>query len=107
MDYTALEKFIERMDIEILYNIDRAFITSTGRRYICVEVRAYYKKKETYNYYHCWEFTNQGLAEYDDGNQVMGVRDGVFAYIGDDYMVDFYFRNKALDLAKKYFEKSK
>jgi len=104
MDYPALEKFIERMDIEVLFSIDRSFISSTGKRYICVRIEAFYKEKKTYEYYHCWEFTNQGLAEYDDGNEVIGIGDGIFVYLGNEHMVDLYFRKKALDLAKKHFE---
>ena len=105
MNFPALEKFIERMDIEVLYLIDRSFITSTGQRYICVEVRAYYQKKETYRHYHCWEFTNQGIATYEDGNEVISIEDSIFAYLGQNWEVDFYLKKKALEVAKREFKK--
>lgn len=105
MEFPALEKFIERMDIEVLYIIDRSFISSTGKRYICVQVKAFYEKKETYSYYHCWEFTNQGLATYDEGNEVIPIGDSIFAYLGRKDEVDFYFKKKALEHAKKEFKR--
>jgi len=105
MEFPALEKFIERMDIEVLYILDRSFFSSRGQRYICVEVKAYYQKKETYRYYHCWEFTNEGLETYEDGNSLIGAGDGIFAYLGSNDMVDLYFKIKSLDYAKKAFKK--
>ena len=105
MEFPALKKFIEVMDIEVLYTLDRSFLSSTGKRYICIEVKAYYRKKETYRYYHCWEFTNQGLETYEEGNELIGAGDGIFAYLGSNDMVNLYFKVKSLDYAKKVFKK--
>ena len=105
MEFPALEKFIERMDIEVLYILDRSFFSSTGQRHICVLVQANYQKKETYRFYHCWEFTNEGIPTYDDGNELVGAGDGIFAYLGSNDMVDLYFKVKAMRYAEKVFKK--
>ena len=105
MEFPSLEKFIERMDIEVLYSFERTFISSTGKRYICIGVHAYYQKKETYTYYHCWEFTNDGHATYEDGNEVRSVGDSVFAYLGRKDDIDSYFKEKALKRAKRELKK--
>lgn len=107
MEISSLEKFIESMDIEVLYIVERTFIGSTGKRYICIGVHAYYQKIETYTYYHCFEFTNQGEATYEDGNEVRSASESIFAYLGEKDLVDSYFKEKALKRAKREFEKYK
>ena len=99
----ALEKFIERLGIEVYYDIDRDVMTSTGKKYICVGIRAYYKDEETYTQYHCWEITNTGHMTYEDGNEVRGVGESIFNYLGDNDEVYRYFRNKAKEYGKEYF----
>ena len=105
MEFPSLEKFIERMGIHVIYDLERSFIDSKGKRYICIGVHAYYQGEENYTYYHCWEFTNQGIPTYEDGNEVRSVQDSVFSYLGNKDMVDLYFKVKAMNLAKREFEK--
>ena len=87
MEYPALEKFIERLGIDVEYDIDRDIITPGGKRYICVGIYAYYELEETYNQYHCWEVTHTGHMEYEDGNEVRGVGESVFVYLGDNIKI--------------------
>jgi hypothetical protein len=43
---------------------------------------------------------------YDQGNTVMGVREGALAYFGDNDAIDNYFDALARDKAKEFFDKS-
>ena len=104
MEFPALEKFMKTMNIDVHYEIERSFINSSGKRYACVGVLAYYMRKQTMVQYHCYETTNQGLITYSDGNQVMGPGDGIFSYLGEDDNVERYFEEKAREFVKKYFE---
>lgn len=104
MKYPAIEKFIETMGIKVDYVVERDFITSKGKRYACIGVHAFYKKQETYTQYHCYETTNTGIITYEEGNEVRGVGDSIFAYLGDDRDVDRYFEEKARNFAKNVFE---
>ncbi len=94
---SAIEKFMERMGIYIRIAVFREYISSRGKKNICVGLTAYYKDDPTYVVYHCYEITNTGLMTWDESNLEMGVRDGIFRYLGDDSGVDDYFKKKTYD----------
>lgn len=101
MDNTVLEKFMERMGIKVKYSIERDFLTTSGQRYMCVEVDAKYRDEINYLQFHCYTFTNKGIPTYSDGNDIIGVQDSVFAYLGENFEVDLYFRKKSFEILQK------
>ena len=104
MDFSSIEKFIQTMGIEVKFDVERDFINSSGKRYMCIGIHGYYLGEQSYVQYHCYEITNQGLMMYSDGNEVQGVRDSIFAYLGEDKLVERYFEKKAREFAKSFFE---
>jgi len=103
MDDIAIEKFINTMQIVVNIKPDRYYIDSRGKRNVCIQIKAYYKSELSYEQYHCYETTNVNLISYSEGNEVKGVRDSIFAYLGEDDEVDRYFEEIARKKAKKFF----
>lgn len=104
MSDDSIEKFIDNLGITYNLSISKSYRDTVGRKSVCIEIIVNYKNIPQYIQYHCYNFRN-GKIVYDQGNQVMGVKEGVLAYLGDNSAVDNYFDNKSRILAKQFFEK--
>ena len=105
MEYPALEKFIDMLDLKVTIELNSVGLKQTWGKFVCCHVLVSRKGEVEYSQYHCYVPGINGL-KYSEGNQVKGVRDGILAYLGDDKKVDNYFESKTRKLAQKYFEKN-
>ena len=99
---SVVEKFMNTMGITYDIELDRGGI-SRGERFICYKVVASYKGKKEYEEYHCYN-VRRGSVHYDEGNQVIGPSQGIFAYLGMDSDVRKFFETKTRQLAKNFFD---
>lgn len=100
-----LKKFIDTMNIKVKFDITRTGIDSDGKKFICVEILALYEGELTYVQHWCYK-DKGGRRGFDnfDGNEIMGVRKGVFAYLGNDKVVEFALENEAKKFAKQMYD---
>jgi hypothetical protein len=107
MEYSALEKFIDRMGITysiktgpviLVANPKNPFNRTLPR--ICVDITVDYLGELQYGQVHCY-ILDEGKLQYREGDRSMKISDGVLAYLGDNDKVDEYFdqlaRKKALE----------
>ena len=97
----SLRKFFNTMEID--YFIDKTNEGyGYGGRYVCYEVLVRRKGKDEYRQHHCYN-NKRGGVNYDHGNEEIGVRDGILAYLGNEKEVDNFFEEKTRQRAIKYF----
>jgi hypothetical protein len=99
----ALKKFMDSMGIE--YKVEKTNIYHQGERgtnVICVRVSVTRGEEQEYLQYHCYSKRKDGTLKYVEGNEVLGIHQGVLAYLGMDREIDNYFDNKAREVAKEY-----
>jgi hypothetical protein len=101
-----MEKFMERMGIDIQIASMREFISSRGRKNICVGLIAYYKNKPTYSVYNCYDITNTGLISWEEGNFEIPASDGIFKYLGANRFVDKYFETMTRNFLERDLAKN-
>mgnify|MGYP003340380319 FL=1 len=58
-----------------------------------------------YEQYDCYEITNHGLIYYGEGDKIVGVRDGIFAYLGDEKNVNNFFENESRKKVEEFLNK--
>ncbi len=103
MEYPALEKFINRLGLEVTIEVNSTgFTKKTWGEFVCCHVLVSRKDKIEYSQYHCYVKGIEG-PKYSEGNEVKGVREGLLGYLGEDRKVDNYFESKTRKLAQKYF----
>ena len=100
----ALEKFMNGMGITYTLEITRGYRDTLGRKNVCTEIMVKYRGTLQYVQHHCYRKVGDAIL-YSEGNEIMGIKDGVLAYLGDDRMVDNYFESLTRRMAKEYFEK--
>ena len=98
----SLEKFMDRMGITYDIGIYRSYYSGYGKQ-VCIQVVVYYQGEEQYNQHHCYGLRN-GEPFYSEGNEVMGINDGVLAYLGKERDIDSYFEHKARAIARNYLK---
>jgi len=96
----SLEKFMDRMGITYDVEISRDYYSRDGKQ-VCIHVLAYYQGEKQYDQHHCYGLRN-GKVFYSEGNEIMGINDGVLAYLGKEKEIDNYFEDKARDIARNY-----
>ena len=96
----SLEKFMDRMGITYDIAVSRDYYSGYGKQ-VCVRVVVYYQGEEQFNQHHCYGLRN-GKVFYSEGNEVLGINDGVLAYLGKEKEIDNYFEDKARDMARNY-----
>jgi hypothetical protein len=96
----SLEKFMDRMGITYDVEISRDYYSRDGRQ-VCIRVLAHYQGEEQYYQHHCYGLRN-GKVFYSEGNEVMGINDGVLAYLGKEKEIDNYFEDKTRAIARNY-----
>ena len=92
------------MGITYTLEITRDYRDTMGRKYVCIEIRVEYKNDPQYIQHHCYQKSGDAIL-YSEGNEIMGIQDGVLGYLGDTKKVDNYFDLLARRMAKEYFEK--
>lgn len=106
MKFPALEKFMSQMGITYEINPGRSwFRPRGGGRGICIHIQVYYQGNIEYDQYHCYNVKSNGSIIYDEGNRVKGIKDGILAYLGEDFKIDNYFDHLARIKAVKYLNK--
>lgn len=93
------------MGMKVSVDIARSYRNHNGRKSVCLEVIVHYKDRKEYISYHCYELNNDKIS-YSEGNKVMGVEEGILAYLGNNRDVENYLESLARYEAKKFFEKS-
>ena len=88
------------MGITYDIEISRDYYSRDGRQ-VCIRVLAHYQGEEQYYQHHCYGLRN-GKVFYSEGNEVMGINDGVLAYLGKEKEIDTYFEDKARAIARNY-----
>lgn len=71
--------------------------------FVCFKVEVKYNNETNYLTHHCYNYVN-GKVVYSDGNEIIGVKDGILAYLGNNELVQRYFEQIARHYARKYFE---
>ena len=100
-----MEKFMERMGIDIRIALFREYI-HRGKKNICVGLKAYYKNKPTYSVYNCYDITNTGLISWEEGNFEISASDGIFKYLGANRFVDKYFETMTRNFLERDLAKN-
>lgn len=100
----ALEKFMNTMGITYTLEVTRGYRDTMGRKNVCIEIMVKYKGEVQYIQHHCYRKVGDAIL-YSEGNEIMGIKDGVLGYLGDTKKVDNYFDLLARRMAKEYFEK--
>lgn len=101
----SIIKFMNQMGMKVSVDISRSYRNHNGRKSVCVEVIVHYKDRKEYISNHCYESRNDKIV-YSEGNKVMGVEEGLLAYLGNSREVENYLEGLARYEAKKFFEKS-
>lgn len=104
MEFPALEKFMDHMGITYKIKPGRSWFPPRGGEGICMHIEVYYQGNVEYDQYHCYIVKSDGSIIYDEGNQIKGIKDGVLAYLGEDFKVDNYFDYLARIKAIKYLK---
>lgn len=94
----SIKKFMDKLGMKI-------YITPwSSDKSICVHLKV--RKAEKLQYYveDCYEMNDKGELVWKSGEFNVGVRDGVFAYLGDDNAVDNFFLDLTQDFAQKYMD---
>jgi hypothetical protein len=102
----SIEKFMKTMGIT--YDIERGYTFhthGTGRPGVCYAVYAYYEGKKTYDQHHCYSIKKDGVIIYEEGNEVIGLDQGVFSYLGMNADVRRYFEVKTRKMAQEFLVK--
>jgi len=102
---SVMEKFMERMGIDIRIALSREYI-HRGKKNICVLLKAYYKNKPTYSVYNCYDITNTGLISWEEGNLEIPASDGIFKYLGANRFVDKYFETMTRNFLERDLAKN-
>ena len=100
----VLEKFMNTMGITYTLEITRGYRNTMGRKNVCIEIMVKYKGEVQYIQHHCYRKVGDSIL-YTEGNEIMGIKDGVLAYLGNPKKVDEYFDRLGREMAKEYFEK--
>lgn len=101
----SIIKFMNQMGMKVSVDISRSYRNHNGRKSVCIEVIVDYKNRKEYVSHHCYELNN-GKISYSEGNEKMGVGEGILAYLGNNRDVENYLESLARYEAKKFFEKS-
>lgn len=101
----SIIKFMNQMGMKTSVDITRSYMNPNGRKSVCVEVIVEHKRKKEYDSYHCYELRNDKIV-YSEGNEVIAVKEGLLAYLGNNRDVENYLEGLARYEAKKFFEKS-
>ena len=91
------------MGITYTLEITRSYRDTMGRKSVCIEVMVKFKDKVQYIQHHCYRKVEDKI-KYSEGNEIMGVKDGVLAYLGNNQKVDDYFDRLARRMAKEFFD---
>lgn len=95
----ALKKFMDSMGVEVNIKIDRTYNNAKG---VCIRVELDREGQIEYLQYHCYSKKKDGSLKYEEGNEVVGIHQGVLSYLGMDREIDNYFDNKCREIAKRY-----
>lgn len=99
----SIIKFLNRLDAKVNIELSRRGINKQGIKFVCMKIEVFYKEKPHYLQYHCYEMKNNKIV-YSEGNEEVGINDGILAYLGNKRDVDNYFENLTRIEAKKYFD---
>ena len=100
----ALEKFMDALGITYSVVISRDYYHG-GFKNCCIEIRVQRDGDDEYLQYNCYSLKRDGSLKYEEGNEVIGIHEGVLSYLGMDREIDNYFDQKARVLAKRYLER--
>ena len=100
----ALQKFMKALNMTYYVEIDRDYYFG-GHKSCCVKIEVKRDGKPEYLQYHCYSLKRDGSLRYEEGNEIIGIQNGVLAYLGMDRDIDNYFDQKARVLAKNYLDK--
>jgi len=95
---------MDTLDIEVHIDIAREYYEN-GVKSVCFKVEAMRKDKPEYLVYHCYDKGSNGKVRFHSSNEVMDVRDGIFAHLGQDSDVYKYFLMLSHDAAEDYFDR--
>jgi hypothetical protein len=99
----SIIKFLNRIDATVNIELERRYRNRQGNQVVCMKVEVKFKGKTHYLQYHCYSMKNNKIT-YDEGNEVVPIKNGILAYLGNPNVVDNYFDELARTEAKKYFE---
>jgi hypothetical protein len=97
-----IEKFMNSFGITYKTTQSDMFFVK-GLRHVCIHVMAYREGKIELNIHYCYERKSNGEVDFDEGNIIMGPKNGVFSYLGNHTEVYKYFERKAEKIDKEYF----
>lgn len=98
----SIIKFLNRIDATVNIELERRYMDRQGNQVVCMKVEVKFKGKTHYLQYHCYSMKN-GKITYDEGNEVVPIKNGILAYLGNEKDVDNYFDALTRTEAKKYF----
>ena len=101
----ALQKFMRTLGMTDSLEISREYYSGRQNN-CCIRVEVRRDGKEEYIQYHCYSLRSNGNIKYEEGNEVLGIQDGVLAYLGMDREIDNYFETRARELARKCLEQN-
>lgn len=93
------------MGMTVSVDITKSYRNHNNRKSVCTKVMVQRKGEKEYISHHCYELRGDVIA-YSEGNKIIGVEDGILAYLGDNRNVENYLEGLARYEAKKFFEKS-
>ena len=100
----SVVKFLNRIGAVVDIQMTKEYRNRQGNKVVCMTIEVIYKGKTNYLQHHCYHMKH-GKITYEEGNKVIGVNDGILAYLGNEKDVDNYFDALARNEAKKYLEK--
>lgn len=98
----SIIKFLNRIGAIVNIELERQYMNRQGNQVVCMKVEVKLKGKTNYLQYHCYTIKN-GKITYDEGNEVVPIKNGILAYLGNEKDVDNYFDVLTRTEAKKYF----
>lgn len=101
--YNSLKKFMKTLGITYTIEMAREYRNTYGEKNVCFEIRVEHKGTVQYLQHHCYGKVRDEIR-YTGGNEIMGVKDGVLAYLGDNQKVDEYFDGLARIKARDYLD---
>ena len=99
----VIEKFIKSMNITTDIEEGRSGF-NRGTRYCCFRVEARLDNIEEYIQYNCYSRHYSGKIQFEEGNTVKDINEGIFVYLGMDKEVSKYFESKTREMARNWFE---
>lgn len=98
----TLIKFMETLGMQTKVEIARP----SRHNLVCIEVSVHYKTKVEYLQYHCYKKRSRTMVQYDEGNTVIPVQDGILSFLNENKKVSQYFENLARSKATRFFEEN-